>query len=202
MQPVTTITGRMVALPGANIDTDQIVPQRFLKRVERSGFGEVLFFDWAHRPDGEPDLDFVLNRPEHRGATVLVTGPNFGSGSSREHAAWAIQDFGFRAVVAASFADIFRANCHKVGVLPVVLTGDQVARLMEAIAADPATEVTIDLAAQTVTAPDLRAMFDIDPFVKEALREGLDDIDRTLKRETSIAAHERARPAYLPRIVS
>ena len=199
MDPVTTITGRMVPLMRANIDTDQIVPHRFLKRVERSGFGEVLFFDWAHDEAGEPAPDFILNHPGRKGAAVLVAGPNFGSGSSREHAAWAIQDYGFEAVVAPSFADIFRQNCHKIGLLPVELEAGEVAMLANA-ASDPGAEATIDLAAQTLTAPGLRASFDIDPFVKQAFLEGLDDIDRTLEREVTIAAHERVRPAYLPTI--
>ena len=200
MEPVSVITGTAAPLPGANIDTDQIVPHRFLKRVARSGFGEVLFFDWAHDTDGNPDPDFVLNRPERQGVSVLVAGPNFGSGSSREHAAWAVQDFGFRAVIAGSFADIFRGNCHKVGVLPVVLDGDRVGELMDLVTAEPALEVTVDLPAQTVTAGSFRASFEIDSFVKQAFLEGLDDIDRTLEREVTIAAHERVRPGYLPTI--
>ena len=200
MEAVSVITGTAAPLPGANIDTDQIVPHRFLKRVARSGFGEVLFFDWAHDADGNPTPEFVLNRPERQGVSVLVAGPNFGSGSSREHAAWAVQDFGFRAVIAESFADIFRGNCHKVGVVPVVLTGAEVTDLMNRVTDDPALEVTVDLPAQTVTAGTFRASFDIDPFVKQAFIEGLDDIDRTLEREVTIAAHERVRPGYLPSI--
>lgn len=198
MEPVTVITGRAAPLLQPNIDTDQIVPHRFLKRVERSGFGEVLFHDWAHLPDGSPDPDFPLNRPEHRGAAVLLAGPNFGSGSSREHAAWAIQDFGFRAVVAPSFADIFRSNSHKIGLLPVVLDTGEVSRLAALVAADPATEITVDLPAQRVTAPGFDAAFEIDPFVKHSLVEGIDDIDRTLVHEDAIAAFERARPDYRP----
>jgi len=198
MEPVTVITGRAAPLLQPNIDTDQIVPHRFLKRVERSGFGEVLFHDWAHLPDGSPDPDFPLNRPEHRGAAVLLAGPNFGSGSSREHAAWAIQDHGFRAVVAPSFADIFRSNSHKIGLLPVVLEAGEVARLADLVAADPATEITIDLPAQRVTAPGFDAPFEVDPFVKHSLVEGIDDIDRTLAHEGAITAFERARPAYRP----
>jgi 3-isopropylmalate/(R)-2-methylmalate dehydratase small subunit len=200
MDAVRTVRGRAVPLMQANIDTDQIVPHRFLKRVERSGFGEVLFHDWAHDDRGRPDPDFALNRPEYRGAAILISGPNFGSGSSREHAAWAIQDSGFRAVIAPSFADIFRQNSHKIGLLPVPLDAEVVDRLAAAATGDPAVEITIDVEAQTVSGPGIKGSFDIDPFTKQAFLEGIDDIDRTLEREVTIAAHERVRPSHLPTV--
>ena len=145
MDPVGLIQGQMAPLPRANVDTDQIIPKQFLKRVERSGFGPFLFYDWAFDTEGEPIPDFVTNRPEYANAKVLVTGPNFGSGSSREHAPWAIEDWGFEAIIAPSFADIFRNNCHKIGLLPIVLSDDQVATLT-AMAENPDNEVAIDLA--------------------------------------------------------
>ena len=157
MDPVTTITGKAMPLPLANVDTDQIMPKQFLKRVERSGFGEYLFYDWARDEEGELDPGFVLNDPAYAGAQVLVAGPNFGSGSSREHAPWALEDWGFRAVVAPSFADIFYNNCTKIGLLPVVLTDDEVATLTE-IAGDPENQVTVDLATQTVSATGFSAL--------------------------------------------
>ena len=197
MEPVRTISGRAAPLARANVDTDQIIPKQFLKRVERSGFGEFLFYDWARDAEGEMDPDFVLNRPEYGDAVVLVTGPNFGSGSSREHAPWSLEDWGFRAIVAPSFADIFSTNCTKIGLLPVVLRADEVERLT-AIAMDPRNEVTIDLASQTVTADGFHAVFEIDPFVKHCLLEGLDDIALTLVHGDDIGAFERDRPRYKP----
>ena len=197
MEPVRTITGRAAPLPRANVDTDQIIPKQFLKRVERSGFGEFLFYDWARDAEGELDPQFVLKRPEYADAVVLVTGPNFGSGSSREHAPWSLEDWGFRAVVAPSFADIFSTNCTKIGLLPVVLPDAQVEELT-AIARDPHNEVTIDLEHQTVTSDGFRATFDIDPFVKHCLLNGLDDIALTLAHADDIDAFERGRPRYKP----
>lgn len=197
MEPVRTITGRVAPLARANVDTDQIIPKQFLKRVERSGFGEYLFYDWARDAEGEMDPDFVLNRPEYSDAVILVTGPNFGSGSSREHAPWSLEDWGFRAIVAPSFADIFSTNCTKIGLLPVVLRDDEVERLTK-IAMDPHNEVTIDLASQTVTADGFHAVFEIDPFVKHCLLEGLDDIALTLVHGDDIDAFERDRPRYKP----
>jgi 3-isopropylmalate/(R)-2-methylmalate dehydratase small subunit len=197
MNPVTTITGRAAPLPRANIDTDQIIPKQFLKRVERSGFGAYLFYDWARDHEGEPDPGFVLNRPEYQDAVVLVTGPNFGSGSSREHAPWALEDWGIRAVVAPSFADIFATNCTKIGLLPVVLTDDEVARL-SAIADDPSNEVTVDLETLTVTAPGFTAMFPMDDFTRHCLLEGLDEIARTLEHHPHISRFEEQRPAFKP----
>lgn len=197
MNPVRVIQGQAAPLPRANIDTDAIIPKQFLKRVERSGFGPFLFYDWAIDTEGEPVDDFVTNRPEYRDAVVLVTGPNFGSGSSREHAPWSLEDWGFRAIVAPSFADIFRNNCHKIGLLPVVLTDEEVATLT-GIAGDPANRVTIDLEAQTVTAPGFSATFEIDPFVKHCLLNGLDTIALTLQYDADIEAFEQSRPAFKP----
>lgn len=193
MKPVTVITRTLAPLPRANVDTDQIMPKQFLKRVERSGYGEFLFHDW--RRDEE---DFVLDRPEYRNAGILVTGPNFGSGSSREHAPWGLQDWGFEAVVAPSFADIFRTNCTKIGLLPVELSPKEVQWLMELAESDPGAEVTVDLADQSVTAPGFEAFFDIDPFTKHRLLEGLDDIGITLGHEEAIADFENRRPGFLP----
>ena len=197
MEPVSTIVGTAAPLPRANVDTDQIIPKQFLKRVERSGFGEFLFFDWARDAEGELDPSFVLNRPEYGDAVVLVTGPNFGSGSSREHAPWSLEDWGFRAVIAPSFADIFATNCTKIGLLPIVLADDEVSRLT-AIAGTTPNSVSIDLGAQTVTADGFSAHFDIDPFIKHCLLNGLDDIALTLEHADAIDGFERDRPLYSP----
>jgi 3-isopropylmalate/(R)-2-methylmalate dehydratase small subunit len=199
MRRVDRIVGTMLPLDRANVDTDQIVPKQFLKRVERSGFGAYLFHDWAHGPDGSPDPQFVLNLPQYADAVVLLAGANFGCGSSREHAVWALEDRGFRAVIAPSFGDIFRNNCHKVGLLPVVLPQAAVARLME-LAREPRPPVTvsIDLEGQTVRAADLRAGFEIDAFVKHCLLEGLDEIGLIEQQESEIAAYERRRPDFKP----
>jgi len=197
MRPVRRIVGKMAPLPRANVDTDQIIPKQFLKRVERTGFGPYLFYDWARDVEGEPDPDFVLNRPEYADAKVLVTGPNFGSGSSREHAPWALEDWGFEAIVAPSFADIFYNNCVNIGLLPVVLPGDAVDVLV-GLAEAPDNEVAIDLEAQTVTAGPHRFTFEIDPFVKHRLLEGLDAIALTLRHAEAIAAYEAGRPAWKP----
>ncbi len=199
MEPVTTITGVAAPLPRANVDTDQIIPKQFLKRVERTGFGEFLFYDWARDDEGEPDPEFVLNKPEYTGAVVLVTGPNFGSGSSREHAPWALQDRGFQAIIAPSFADIFATNCTNIGLLPVTLADEEVAALLE-IAATPGNSVTIDLERQTVSAEGFTASFDIDPFTKECLLNGLDHIALSLRHEAEITTFESQRPGYKPTV--
>ena len=199
MEPVGTITGRAAPLPRANVDTDQIIPKQFLKRVERSGFGEYLFYDWASDHEGEPDPDFVLNKTAYHDAVVLVAGPNFGSGSSREHAPWSLQDWGFDAIIAPSFADIFHTNCTKIGLLPVVLPSDEVAALM-AIADDPTNEITIDLESQTIVANDFRTTFDIDGFTKHCLLNGLDGIDLTLSHADEIDSYEEQRPAHTPAV--
>ncbi len=198
MEPVRTITGTLAALPRASVDTDQIMPKQFLKRVERSGYGEFLFWDWRRLPDGEQDPDFFLNRPEYAGASILVTGPNFGCGSSREHAPWGLQDWGFRAVIAPSFADIFHTNCTKIGLLPVVLTEKETQWLVELAEADPSAEVVVDLEEQTVTSAGFEARFDFDPFTKWRLQEGLDDIGLTLRHEEDITTFEGQRPEWMP----
>lgn len=197
MNPVDVIRGQMMPLPRANVDTDQIIPKQFLKRVERSGFGPFLFYDWAYDEEAEPIDDFILHHPEYQNATVLVTGPNFGSGSSREHAPWALEDWGFEAVIAESFADIFRSNCVNIGLLTVVLPSDDVAAL-SAMAEDPANEVTIDLETQTVTCGDFMSQFDLDAHDKHRLMNGLDSIGLTLQSADAIDRFEQNRPSYRP----
>jgi len=199
MEPVSTITGIGAPLPRANIDTDQIIPKQFLKRVERSGFGEFLFFDWAADTEGELDPDFVLNKPQYAEAVILVAGPNFGSGSSREHAPWALEDWGFRAVIAPSFADIFANNCTKIGLLPIVLTDEEVTALT-AIADVPGNSITVDLESQTVSAEGFEATFVIDPFTKNCLLNGLDHIALSLQHADEITSFEEHRPRYMPTV--
>ena len=194
MEPVRVIKGRMAPLDRANVDTDQIIPKQFLKRIERTGFGPFAFYDWRRAGD------FVLDRPEFRGAQVLVTGSNFGCGSSREHAVWALQDAGFRAVIAPSFADIFGSNCFKVGLLPVVLETPEVRRLIELATQEPATEVTVDLVDQKVSAPGVESSFEVDAFARECLLNGWDEVSLTLQREPEIAAFEARRPEWLPKL--
>jgi 3-isopropylmalate/(R)-2-methylmalate dehydratase small subunit len=188
----TTHTGTAVALRRSDVDTDQIIPSDWLKRVERTGFGAGLFSEWREDPS------FVLNQPQHAGASVLVAGENFGTGSSREHAVWALQDFGFRAVVSPRFADIFRSNSLKGGLLPVQLPADLVARLQDLVDADPALPVTVDLGARELRAGDLVAPFELDDFTRWRLMEGLDDIGLTLRHADDVAAFERSRPDFLP----
>jgi 3-isopropylmalate/(R)-2-methylmalate dehydratase small subunit len=203
MEKFTVHTGRAVPLRRSNVDTDQIVPAEYLKRVSRTGFEDGLFASWrANEPD------FVLNRPEYAGASVLVAGPDFGTGSSREHAVWALQDYGFRVVVSPRFGDIFRGNSLKAGLLTVVLPQDVVERLWERIETDPATEVTVDLVGREVRVPaaegagaELRAGFDLDDYTRWRLMEGLDDIGLTLRHGEDIAAFEARRPTWLPTTV-
>ena len=195
MEPFTTHTGRAVPLRRSDVDTDQIIPSDWLKRVERTGFGAGLFSEWREDPS------FVLSRPEYAGASVLVAGQNFGTGSSREHAVWALQDFGFRAVVSPRFGDIFRSNALKGGLVPVQLDAEQVERLFAAVEADPGLEVTVDLAARELRAGALVAGFPLDDFTRWRLMEGLDDIGLTLRHEDDISSYEAARPAFLPRTV-
>ena len=192
MEPFTTHTGRAVPLRRSDVDTDQIIPSDWLKRVERTGFGAGLFSEWREDPS------FVLNQPQHAGATILVAGENFGTGSSREHAVWALQDYGFRAVVSPRFGDIFRSNALKGGLLPVQLPQDVVEELMRLVEADPTTSVTVDLTSQEVTAEGVRAGFDIDEFTRWRLLEGLDDIGLTLRHAEKISSFEMARPGWLP----
>lgn len=200
MKPVTTISGTMVPLDRADVDTDQIIPQQFLKRIERDGYGEFLFYNWAHTDDGTPSSDFIINDPVRQGAKVLVTGPNFGCGSSREHAPWAIQQWGFDAVITPSAADIFRNNSSNVGLLVVELPQEVVSQLVD-LAATPGAEVTIDLESQTVTADGIEEHFDFDPTAKDRLLRGLDPIGVTLTHEELISAHEQARDDRLPTTV-
>lgn len=194
MKPVTTITGSMVPLPRANVDTDQIMPKQHLKRIERTGYGELVFGDWRREDPG-----FVLNRPEYQRATILVTGPNFGSGSSREHAPWGLQEWGFEAIVAPSFADIFRTNCTKIGLLPVELEEKEVAWLLELATERPDAEITVDVAARTVSyGAEFSADFALDDFTRYRLLNGLDDIGLTLLHTDDITAFEERRPAFKP----
>jgi len=192
MEPVTTVTGVLAPLDRANVDTDQIIPKQFLKRIERSGYGPFLFFDW--RRDGE----FILDKPEYRGAAVLVTGENFGCGSSREHAAWSLLDAGFRVVIAPSFGDIFKNNSFRSGLLPVELPEARVVELIRLATKEPGIEVTVDLAAQRIDAGGFKASFAIDPFYRECLLNGWDEVALTLRQEVDIAHYEAARPAWLP----
>ena len=194
MQPFITHRGRVAALRRANVDTDQIIPKQFLKRIERTGFGPFLFHDWRYLPDGGENPEFELNRTPARGATLLLAGANFGCGSSREHAPWALADFGFRAILAPSFADIFYANCCQNGLLPVVLPASIVDELFERSAGNEALELTVDLEAQSVRDGNgLEVHFEIDPYRREMLMRGLDEIGRTLLDEPRIAAFERGR---------
>ncbi len=194
-------TSSLAPLPIENIDTDQIIPASYLKVTDRTGLAAGLFSRWRYRngdPAGDPVSDFVLNRAEHRDARILLAGDNFGCGSSREHAPWALVGYGFRAVISTSFADIFRSNALKNGLLVVPVTDTLAAALFDAVAADPATEVTIDLEAQTVRLPDgVEASFDVDPFARRCLLDGTSQLGYLLNREPSIAAFEAAHPARL-----
>jgi len=195
MDPVRTIAGPVSVLDRADVDTDQIIPKQFLKRIERSGFGQFLFNDWRFRPDGSTDSSFPLNAERFRGATILVAGRNFGCGSSREHAPWALQDYGFRTVIAPSFADIFATNCSKIGLLAVKLSESEVSELFHRAEKD-GYRATVDLERQLVTdASGFAAQFEIDPFVRRCLLEGLDEIGLTLAHEASITAYEQRRAA-------
>ncbi|MGH3650453.1 MAG: 3-isopropylmalate dehydratase small subunit [Acidimicrobiia bacterium] len=196
MRPVSVVSGTMVPLPMADIDTDQIIPKQFLTRTERTGYGEFLFFDWATTKDGSPSSDFFTNDPARSDARVLVTGRNFGCGSSREHAVWALVDWGLDAVIAPSFGDIFRNNSVNVGLLTVELPEEIVARLLD-LAQDPGAVVTIDLREQTVEFGDVVAEFEIDHGAKEQLMAGLDPIGLTLQRDDAISAYEARRPHWL-----
>jgi 3-isopropylmalate/(R)-2-methylmalate dehydratase small subunit len=186
MKSFRSLTAPVAVLDRADVDTDQIIPKQFLKRIERTGYGEFLFFDWMKEPN------FELQRPEYEGAKILVTGRNFGCGSSREHAAWALQDYGFDVVIAPSFGDIFRSNSHKIGLVPVVLPAEQVHELMAAGGA----EITVDLERLRIVDPAGRELpFEFDAFARECILEGLDDIGLTLRREAAITAYERGRTA-------
>ncbi|MBX9791666.1 MAG: 3-isopropylmalate dehydratase small subunit [Pirellulales bacterium] len=192
MQPFTVHTGVVAALDRANVDTDQIIPKQFLKRIERTGFGEFLFFDWRRLPDGSPNPEFELNLPQYAEASILLARRNFGCGSSREHAPWALGDYGFRVILAPSFADIFYNNCFKNGMLPIVLDNATIEDLFRRATAERLT-LTVELVEQRITAPDgLAIPFEIDAFRRHCLLNGLDDIGLTLEHEAKIAAYERA----------
>ena len=189
VKPFVRHRGRAITLPRRDVDTDQIIPKQFLKGVDRTGFGPALFYDWRYRGDGSPDPAFELNSPAAQGATILITGPNFGCGSSREHAVWALAQYGFRAIIAPSFADIFTSNCYRNGLLPVRLEPSEVDALIRST--EDLREIEVDLEKQVVTGRAFSAHFRADPYGRELLLKGLDEIGRTLLEEPSIAAFER-----------
>ena len=196
MQPFKTITSLVAPLDRTNVDTDQIIPKQFLKRIERTGYGDFLFFDWRQTPEGAPIPEFVLNDPRYKGAQILVAGKNFGCGSSREHAAWALSDFGFRCVIAPTFADIFFSNAGKNGIVLVRLAEDQVNTLLQNAQTVPGYQLTVSLQDQKVTDTNgFEASFEIDPFRKFCLLEGLDDIGLTLRHAAALDAYEKQHDA-------
>ena len=196
MEKFTKLQGIVAPLDRANVDTDQIIPKQFLKRIERTGFGEFAFFDWRYLEDGVPNPDFILNQDRYRDASILVGGGNFGSGSSREHAPWALMEMGFRAIIAPSFADIFRNNCMQNGLLPVILDSSEVDTVMARALRGSGYSATVDLESQTVTDDQgLDASFEVDPFRKNSLLNGLDDIEITLDYEELIKSFELKRAA-------
>jgi 3-isopropylmalate/(R)-2-methylmalate dehydratase small subunit len=195
MEPVTKVEGKALPLGWDDVDTDQIVPSDALKRIERTGFGQFLFSQWREDPD------FVMNKPEHEGAVVLIAGQNFGSGSSREHAPWAIQDYGFGAVIAPSFADIFKNNCAKIGLLAVELSEEAVQQLLDVVRKDSEAEISVDLEGRVVKGPGFEEPFAFDNFARYRLLNGLDDIGLTLTHEDELEAFEKSRPSYLPKVL-
>jgi 3-isopropylmalate/(R)-2-methylmalate dehydratase small subunit len=198
MKKFTKHIGKAVAIYQPNIDTDQILPKQFLKRIERTGFGEFLFYDWRFNPDGSVNRDFVLNDPRYKDASILLAGVNFGCGSSREHAPWALEDYGFRAVIAPSFADIFYNNCFKTGILPVVLDEKIIAGLVEKSQNYRDFELTVDLENRIVSDNEgWQVAFDVDDFRRYCLLNGLDDIGLTLRHEAKIREYEKSRPMWL-----
>ena len=195
MEPFTNLTGRLVAIPKDHIDTDQIIPARFLKTISKAGLGQNLFADWRYDGEGQPVADFPLNQPEYAGARILLAGDNFGCGSSREHAPWALTDYGFRAIISTSFADIFRNNALKNGLLPLIVDDDTHEQLLSLVSEDPTTEITIDLDTQSLILPDgRRVTFPIDGFSKVCMLEGLDQLGYLLKHGPAIEAFEAAHP--------
>ncbi len=199
MEPFVQLEGLAAPLDRVNVDTDQIIPKQFLKRVERTGFGQFLFFDWRSLPNGQPNPDFELNRPEYQGATILVAGRNFGCGSSREHAPWALLDYGFRAIIAPSFGDIFYNNCFQNGVLPVRLPEETVNQILARAKSSPGYRVTVDLERCVVTDDQgLSASFEIDAFRRHCLLNGLDDVGLTLQHDAEIADYESRRASWRP----
>ena len=196
MNPFTTLTSHMVAIPTENIDTDQIIPARFLKTISKAGLGVNLFADWRYDENGQPKPEFQLNQPEVQGANILLAGDNFGCGSSREHAPWSLMDWGFRAVISTSFADIFRNNALKNGLLPVIVDESTHRQLLSLVEEDPATQVAIDLEKQELTLPDGRSVtFPVDNFSKSCMLEGVDQLGYLLKQAEHVAAYEAAHPA-------
>ena len=195
MEPFVSLNAKLAPLNRVNVDTDQIIPKQFLKRVERTGFGQFLFNDWRFMPDGSENKDFILNQKEYSAAEILVSGRNFGSGSSREHAPWALQDYGFKCIIAPSFGDIFFSNCFQNGVLPVVLHEDTVAQIIENSENDPEYRINIDLESQRVwdENEEVVAEFSIEPFRRHCMLNGLDDIGLTLEDETDISVFESGR---------
>ncbi len=202
MQPFTVLTGVAAPLDRANVDTDQIIPKQFLKRIERTGFGQFLFYDWRYEADGQtPDPNFLLNDARLSGAQVLVAQKNFGSGSSREHAPWALEDYGFRCVIAPSYADIFFNNCFQNGILPIVLPEDQVVHLLNYLAENLGARLMIDLPAQTISGEGIATItFEIDAYRKHRLLNGLDDIGMTMQHENDITQFETSRPHWMSRV--
>jgi 3-isopropylmalate/(R)-2-methylmalate dehydratase small subunit len=194
LQPLHILSGTALPLDRSDVDTDQIIPSDWLKRVERTGFGQGLFGEWRD------DRDFVLNKPEHAGATILVAGPNFGTGSSREHAVWALTDYGFTAVISPRFGDIFRNNCTKAGLVPVQVAPEVGVALLRAVESDPTLEITVDVERLVVSAPaaGIEAKFPLDDFTRYRLLEGLDDVGLTLRHVDDIDAFEATRPTWLP----
>ncbi len=193
MKPLRVVSGRVAVIDRPDVDTDQIIPKQFLKRIERTGYGEVLFYDWRFDEDGNERPGFELNRPEFRDAKVLLAGRNFGCGSSREHAAWALQDYGFDAVIAPSFGDIFRTNAGKNGLLTITLPDDEVERLIEGVDLDTGSEMTVDLERRVLVAPDGREIpFEFDETTRHRILNGLDEIALTLEHEAAITAYETA----------
>jgi len=198
MEAFTRTTGRVAVIDRPDIDTDQVIPKQFLKRIERTGWGEFLFWDWRLDQDGNPRPDFELNNPAFADAKILMAGRNFGCGSSREHAPWAIQGYGFDAVIAPSFADIFRSNCMKVGLVPVELSEERVRALMDAVDTENGSEMTVDLEALTITGADGSTVeFEFDAFRRNCILNGLDDIALTLEHEAAITEYERANPSRI-----
>ncbi len=194
MEAFTKIKGLVATLNRVDVDTDQIIPKQFLKRIEKTGYGQFLFYDWRLKEDGSPNPDFELNEPRFKGASILLTRDNFGCGSSREHAPWALLDYGFRSILAPSFADIFYNNCFKNGMLPVKLSQDQIDELFEWVRANPGAQLTVDLESQTLSGDSaVEYLFEVDPFRRDCLLQGLDDIDLTLQHEDRIQEYERKR---------
>jgi 3-isopropylmalate/(R)-2-methylmalate dehydratase small subunit len=195
MESMGTLASHIIAIPTDNIDTDQIIPARFLKTTSKTGLGKNLFADWRYNPDGTPKPDFPLNQPEAQSAQILLAGDNFGCGSSREHAPWALTDFGFRVIVSTSFADIFRNNALKNGLLPVAVDPETHRQLFSLLKEEPDLDITIDLASQSLVLPDgRRVTFPIDAFSKECLLEGIDQLGYLLKNEPDISAYEKSSP--------